>query len=100
MFKYCGKIDDVPLDIENNFLDGSEKRVVFGPGNGFSDFMAVRDFRIDPGVVSKPHVHPWAHCITGIKGKGSEAYSLELGGGSHCSVGSGRMSWSGRKAGG
>ena len=36
----------------------------------------------------------------GIKGKASEAYNLELGGGSHCSVGSGRMSWSGRKAGG
>ena len=71
MFKYCGKIDDVQLDVENNFLDGSEKRVVFGPGNGFSDFMAVRDFRIDPGVVSSPHTHPWAHCITGISGKGS-----------------------------
>lgn len=70
MYKHCGKINDIAEDSKNNFVEGTEKRVIFSPAN-YADFMAVRDFKVSAGVVSEPHIHPWAHCILGVAGKGS-----------------------------
>ncbi len=70
MFEYTGKIADLP-PAENHTLPHSEKRVVFGPDGRFSPLVTVRDFRIEPGVTSSPHKHPWSHLVTGIQGKGA-----------------------------
>ena len=71
MYKYTGNITDLPLDTENNFLENTEKRVVFGPNGRFEDKFVVRNFRLQPGVESPPHEHPWSHLITCISGKGA-----------------------------
>ncbi len=71
MYKYYGNVDDLPLDTVNNYLPNSEKRIVFGPNGRFEDNFVVRDFQLQPGVVSTPHSHPWSHLVTCIQGTGS-----------------------------
>ena len=71
MYKYTGSITDLPLDTENNFLENTEKRIVFGPNGRFEDKFVVRNFRLQPGVEAKPHEHPWSHLITCLGGKGA-----------------------------
>ncbi len=71
MYKDRGSITDLPLDTENNFLENTEKRVVFGPNGRYEKNFVVRNFRLQPGVVSPPHEHPWTHLIVGLNGKGA-----------------------------
>ena len=70
MAKNYGKISELPLDIEGNFIDNSEKRLVFGPNGRFWDDYAMRCFSLNPGAKSALHKHAWPHMVVCLSGKG------------------------------
>ena len=80
MSQYFGKIEELPVVTEGHFIENAEKRVVFGPGRFWEDYV-MRCFTLNPGAASATHAHPWPHyavCIGGV-GKfkvGEEAAEL------------------------
>ncbi|KXL52236.1 cupin domain protein [Anaerotignum neopropionicum] len=70
MYKYAGKILDLPLDTENNFIENSEKRIVFGPNGRFWDNNVMRSFTLHPMVKSVVHSHKWSHLMICLYGQG------------------------------
>lgn len=67
--KYVGKIDDLPQIDVSDFIPNAEKRIVFGPGQ-FWDSHVMRCFKLNPGSVAPPNIHPWEHQALCIGGKG------------------------------
>lgn len=59
--RFTGKIDDLPL-IRISGHGGTTKRIVFGPGRGWDDYV-VRFITIAPGESSSAHAHDWPHYI-------------------------------------
>lgn len=78
MYKYCGKISDLPLDVENNFIENSEKRIVFGPKGRFWDNNVMRCFTLYPKAKSKLHSHRWSHLTICLDGKGQFVIGEEV----------------------
>lgn len=59
--RFTGKIDDLPL-IRISDHGGTTKRIVFGPGRGWDDYV-VRFITMAPGESSSTHAHDWPHYI-------------------------------------
>jgi len=86
MAEIFGKLNELPLANENNFIPNSDKRIVFGPTNGLWDDYVMRSFTLHPGagVEGKPHKHPWNHWMIVLSGNGKfelngEAHPMEGG---------------------
>lgn len=65
-----GQIQDLPPISEGHFIEGAEKRVVFGHSERFWDDYVMRCFTLHPGACSSPHSHTWPHWAVCIGGKG------------------------------
>ena len=67
--KYVGKIDDLPTVDCSDFIQGAEKRIVFGPGQ-FWDSHVMRCFKLDPHANAPANHHPWPHQALCVGGQG------------------------------
>ena len=87
--KYHGRIHDLPLDVENNFIPKSEKRIVYGPdteGRESGGFV-MRNFIMEVGSMGGLHAHQWPHWMYCLRGKGlihiegdvNEEFTIEAG---------------------
>ena len=79
---FAGSLRDLPLAPAGDHT-GTEKRIVFGPGRFWEDYVA-RFFSVDPGISTPFHAHDWPHyvLITGGSAKGKimgQEYELEAG---------------------
>ena len=60
--EHIGRISDLPVNNESNFVPNSEKRVVFGPEGRFWSDYVMRCFTFAPHAgIEKVHTHPWPH---------------------------------------
>ncbi len=62
----AGRLADLPLGAAH--APGIEKRVVFSPGNHWGDYVA-RHFRVDWGITTPFHSHPWPHYMFILSGR-------------------------------
>ena len=67
---FAGSLRDLPLAPAGDHA-GTEKRIVFGPGRFWDDYVA-RFFSVAPGISTPFHAHDWPHyvLITGGSAKG------------------------------
>lgn len=77
---YGGKIEDLPIVTGGHFIENSEKRIIFGPGRFWEDYV-VRAFTLYPGAGSSEHSHSWNHWTICTQGTGEftvgdEVYEL------------------------
>ena len=66
---YVGKINDLPTIDCSDFIQGAEKRIIFGLGR-FWDTHVMRHFKLDPYAAIIPHKHPWEHHALCVGGNG------------------------------
>jgi quercetin dioxygenase-like cupin family protein len=63
---FAGRLEDLPvLPIDDH--GGTEKRIVFGPGRFWEDYVA-RFFTTHPGSATPFHSHDWPHYILVLEG--------------------------------
>ena len=75
--EHIGRISDLPVNNESNFVPNSEKRVVFGPEGRFWSDYVMRCFTFAPHAgIEKVHTHPWPHWMICLNGCGK----AEIGG--------------------
>ncbi len=63
---YAGRLEDLPV-IQANDHGETEKRIVFGPGRFWDDYVA-RFFTTGPGSTTPFHAHDWPHYILILEG--------------------------------
>ena len=64
-----GTINDLPIIDVSDFILGADKRVIFGPGRFWDDYV-MRTFTLHPGSVAPPNSHPWMHWAVCLGGEG------------------------------
>lgn len=64
---FSGRLEDLPV-IPTDDHGGTEKRVVFGPGQFWEDYV-VRFFSTPRGGTSPFHSHDWPHYVLVLEGK-------------------------------
>jgi quercetin dioxygenase-like cupin family protein len=62
----AGKLEDLPV-LAMGDQGGTEKRIVFGPGRFWDDYVA-RFFTTHPGSSTPFHEHDWPHYILILEG--------------------------------
>lgn len=77
---YGGHINALPVVDGGHFIENSEKRIVYGPGQFWEDYV-VRAFTLFPGAGSAEHSHSWNHWTICTQGEGvftvgDEVYAL------------------------
>lgn len=80
---YAGRIEDLPLIDAPGHGEELTKRVVFGPGRFWEDYV-VRYFTCAPGNKTPFHSHGWPHHVFVMDGDaigtiGDDTYSLAPG---------------------
>lgn len=66
-----GRILDLPVNNESNFVPRSEKRIVFGPQGRFWEDYVMRSFFFEPHAgIETVHTHPWPHWMICLSGCG------------------------------
>jgi quercetin dioxygenase-like cupin family protein len=63
---YAGRLEDLPV-IPTEDHGGAEKRIVFGPGRFWEDYVA-RLFTIRQGATTPFHAHDWPHYVLILEG--------------------------------
>lgn len=69
MSEFMGRICDLPLDTENNYIKNTKKWVVFNDKRFWPDYV-LRCFSMEPGAGNSMHKHEWPHWSVCISGKG------------------------------
>lgn len=64
-----GRLEDLPLLDASALAPGVRKRIVFGPGRFWKDWV-VRYFILPPGGTVPVHVHDWDHFAVALQGTG------------------------------
>ncbi len=64
-----GRMDDLPLLDASALAPGVLKRIVFGPGRFWSDWV-MRYFILPPGEKVPAHSHDWEHLAVALQGVG------------------------------
>ena len=64
-----GRLEDLPLHNASALAPGVIKRIVFGPGQHWDDYV-VRYFILPPGESIPPHTHDWDHFVVAVRGHG------------------------------
>lgn len=77
---YGGNLFDLPVVTGGHFIENSEKRIIYGPGRFWDDYV-VRAFTLYPGAYSEEHAHAWPHWTLCTEGTGEfivgdETYTL------------------------
>lgn len=67
--KQAGLLDELPLYNASDLSPRVIKRVVFGPGQFWDDWV-MRYFILPPGESIPPHRHDWDHLVIGLRGHG------------------------------
>lgn len=66
---YAGLLKDLPVKAARAVNSGAEKRIVFGPGRFFDDYV-VRSFTLPSGEAVPTNSHDWPHYIITLCGHG------------------------------
>ena len=66
---FAGLLEDLPMISAASVSAGTQKRLVFGPGRFFDDYV-VRYFALPPWEVVPVHNHEWPHYIITLHGHG------------------------------
>lgn len=83
---FAGRLEDLPV-IPTEDHGGTEKRVVFGPGQFWDDYVA-RYFTTAPGAKTPFHAHDWPHYVLITEGSArgmimGKVYELSAGSWAH-----------------
>ncbi|SDX81922.1 Cupin domain protein [Acetomicrobium thermoterrenum DSM 13490] len=65
----AGKLEDLPELKAFSLGEGVVKRIVFGPGRFFNDYV-VRFFTLPPNRMISEHQHEWPHYLITLEGHG------------------------------
>ncbi len=65
----AGKLEDLPILKAFSLGEGVIKRIVFGPGRFFDDFV-VRYFTLPSHKIISEHQHEWPHYLISLHGHG------------------------------